>query len=361
MALREKVRLPLMATALLSLLAALWAGLLRLGWPLPLASTSLPAGHGPLLVGGFLGTLIGVERAVALGKAWAYGAAACSALGALALLVGLPAAPLLTLGSAGLVAELVWLLRRQPGLAMATMALGALAWLVGNALWLWGWPLFRVVPWWLGFLVLTIAGERLELSRLLALPGSARLAFAAAVGLILLGLLLSLGQAAAGVRLLGVGLLALAVWLWRYDVARRTVRQQGLTRYIALCLLSGYAWLGLGGALALYAGAVAAGPRYDAVLHAVFVGFVFAMIFGHALVIFPAVLGRPLPYGPHFFAPLVLLHASLLLRLASDLGGWGAGRQWGGLGNALAIAGFLGLVGQAVRRGGRLTPARLRR
>ena len=46
-------------------------------------------------------------------------------------------------------------------LATGTMALGALLWLVGNAGWLVGWPVPQVVPWWSGFLVLTIAGERL--------------------------------------------------------------------------------------------------------------------------------------------------------------------------------------------------------
>ena len=40
---------------------------------------------------------------------------------------------------------------------------------------------------------------------------------------------------------------ALAAWLLRYDIARRNARQSGLTRYIALCLLSGYLWLALAG------------------------------------------------------------------------------------------------------------------
>lgn len=36
------------------------------------------------------------------------------------------------------------------------------------------------------------------------------------------------------------GLLALAAWLARHDVGRHTVRQTGLVRFIAVCLLSGY-------------------------------------------------------------------------------------------------------------------------
>jgi hypothetical protein len=51
-----------------------------------------------------------------------------------------------------------------------------------------------------------------------------------------------------------VGLIALRWWLVRYDVGRRTVRQRGVTRFMAVCLLGGYAWLGVGGAIAAVAG-----------------------------------------------------------------------------------------------------------
>ena len=74
-------------------------------------------------------------------------------------------------------------------------------------------------------------------------------------------------------RLTGSGLLALSVWLLHDDIARRTVWQGGLTRFIALSLLSGYVWLGMSGLLAMVYGGVPAGPRYDAILHALFLGF----------------------------------------------------------------------------------------
>jgi len=73
---------------------------------------------------------------------------------------------------------------------------------------------------------------------------------------------------------------------------------------------------------------------YDAALHAIFVGFVFSMVFGHAPVIVPAVLRVPLPYHPALYGPLALLHASLVLRVfVSPLAG-----AWG---NAAAIALFI--------------------
>jgi hypothetical protein len=80
-------------------------------------------------------------------------------------------------------------------------------------------------------------------------------------------------------------------WLARFDIARRTVRRRGLPRFVTLALLPGYLWLGVGGVLWLRYGAVVAGPAHDAELHALFLGFVFSMIFGHAPVIFPGVLG----------------------------------------------------------------------
>lgn len=90
------------------------------------------------MVCGFLGTLISLERAVALGQGSSYAAPVLSGAGALALIVGIPdpVGPLLiTLGSLGLIAGFI-ALRRQTALFTITMGLGAVAWFVGNCLWL---------------------------------------------------------------------------------------------------------------------------------------------------------------------------------------------------------------------------------
>jgi hypothetical protein len=92
-------------------------------------------------------------------------------------------------------------------------------------------------------------------------------------------------------------------------------------------------------------GGVVAGPYYDAILHAVFVGFVMSMIFGHAPIIFPAITGKPIPFHPIFYSHLILLHLSLLLRVSSDLILWPSGRQWGGLLNGAAILLFIANTG----------------
>lgn len=335
---------PLMAMGMVALLAALWAGLTRMGWQLPGVRPGLAALHGPLMVSGFLGTLISLERAVALGRGWTFAAPLLTGLGALSLVAGLPGSPgplLTTAGSLVLLAVFAALFRLEPTPHVTAMGLGALSWFVGNALWLAGWPLNRVVLWWAGFLVLTIAGERLELSRLLRLSRASRASFLGAAGLFLAGLAATAGAFDLGVRLAGAGMVALALWLARHDVARRTVRQGGLPRFIALSLLSGYVWLAVAGVLAVLLGGVEAGPRYDAMLHALFLGFVFAMIFGHAPIIFPALLGIPVPFRPAFYAHWIVLQLSLILRLYGDLAEALDARAWGGLLNAVAVLIFL--------------------
>lgn len=345
-------RIPLMVLVIFALLAAMWSGLLRLGWSWPLLRPSLPAAHGPLMISGFLGALIGLERAVALEHRWTFVGPLLSSLGAILLIVGVSGSPgplLMTLGSLGLVMAFVLIIRRQPALFTATMGLGALAWLVGNALWLAERPVYRVVLWWAGFLVLTIVGERLELARLLRLSRVSQAGFVLATSLFVVGLIVTESDLSFGTRLAGVGMLALTAWLLRHDVARRTVRQTGLPRFIGVCLLSGYLWLGVSGLLALRFGGMVAGPRYDATLHALFLGFVFAMIFGHAPIIFPAVLGTPINFRSAFYVHLGLLHLSLLLRVTGDLAPWLPGRQWGGLLNVAVILLFLANTAYSVR------------
>lgn len=357
---RYRQRAPLMILAALALLAGLWAGLLRLGWQLPPLVLQLPAQHGPLMVSGFLGTLIGLERAVALsqnqgGRRLYYLSPLLAGLGAVTLFLALPTVVprgLSTLGALGLVLIFVVIYRLQPTTDHAVMGIGALLWLVGNGLWLAGWPVFRVVPWWAGFLILTIAGERLELGRVLMHKRNTRQAFLVVTAVFLSGLLLSLVAFDSGVRLAGVGLIALGAWLLHYDIARRTIRQKRLTRFIAACLLPGYVWLVVGGLFWLaYGGQYVAGPVYDALLHTLFLGFVFSMIFGHAPVIVPAVLGVQVPYTPIFYLHLGLLHLSLLLRVVGDGLLLFPLRRWGGLLNEVAVLLFLLVTAVAVQRG----------
>ncbi len=351
----NRFRFPLMALGGLSLLAAIWAGLARLGWNLPVPALSFPANHGPLMIVGFLGTVIGLERAVAIAKPWAYGAPIFAALSAIAQMVDFPVLwgqILAGIAGALLISVFAFLWLQQHENFLLAIGMGAVLWLIGILLWLGSSPVHRVAPWWVGFLVLTIAGERLELSRLMRLSVWSRRGFFLAIGLFLVGLFVSLVFFVTGIRLAGVGLGAIALWLFRYDIAWRTVRQTGLSRFMAVCLLSGYFWLAVGSLLwIIFSGVFTAGPRYDAMLHAVFLGFVFSMIFGHAPIILPSVMGVSMPFQGLFYVHLVVLHLSLFLRLGGDLALWSASRMWGGLLNAVAILIFLANNIRAVRIG----------
>ena len=63
---RPPWRLALMVSAGVSLLAGLDAALVLIGLPAPVRTERLPEVHGMLLVLGFVGTLVALERAVAL-------------------------------------------------------------------------------------------------------------------------------------------------------------------------------------------------------------------------------------------------------------------------------------------------------
>lgn len=335
--------LPLLLAGAVSLLAGLAAGIARLGVDLPLDFVHL---HGPLMVCGFFGTVIAIERAVALGRPWAFAAPFSTGSGGLLLLAGADSAGaiLLTVGSLVFLAGAVMVVRRQPEPFTRLLALGALAWSLGNVLWASGSAVSEVVPLWAAFLVLTIAGERLELSRFLK-PWRWRNPSLAVPVLLISG---GAGLAAADLPLawtaFGLGCVALTLWAAVNDVIRRTIRQPGLTRYVALCLASGYVWLAVGGVLLPALDNGLDSLRYDAGLHAVFVGFVFSMVFGHAPVILPAVLKVRLPFAFYFYVPLAFLHASLILRVAGDLGGIEALRITGGVLNAVTVIGFALMV-----------------
>jgi hypothetical protein len=344
--------IPFLLSAVLALLLALWAGLLRLGWTLP-AFPNLALAHGPLMISGFLGVLIPLERAVAIRQKWMFLVPLLAGLGWVGLLI-FPSVGgvLLTLGSLGTLAILIVMVRREPHLHTITMAFGALAFVIGNLLWMYGLPIFQIVFWWMAFLILTIGGERLELNRVLQpKPAQIRIFTLGAVALFA-GATLAVFNLEWGARLSGFSMLVLSLWFLKNDLATRNIRHANpLTRYIAFCLFGGFIWLGVGGLLQLIVGATYAGPLYDAVLHVVFVGFVMSMIFGHAPIIFPAILGLPVQYRPAFYGHLVLLHLSLLLRVAGDLTNQFDIRRWGGLLNEVAILLFLGMTVYSIVKG----------
>ena len=82
------------------------------------------------------------------------------------------------------------------------------------------------------------------------------------------------------------------------------------------------------------------------------------MVFGHAPIIFPAVLRVQLPYHPVFYLPLALLHGSIVIRLAGDALADATLLRLGGAASALALAVFIVTMAAAGVRGVRNRGAR---
>jgi hypothetical protein len=302
-----------------SLLSAVAGGLLRAGasWSLlhgNVVVAQAAGAHAALMLSGFLGMVIAIERAVAVRLRWAFGAPVAAGLGSLALLAGRfeVAAALGIIAALVSVAVHLVVLQRQRAPHTALLLLASCAWLVGNVLFAVGRGPADALPWWFALPVLTIAAERLEMTRLTRRHAIGMPVLLVIVVLLLGGAALSPLTAIGGV-LFGCALLMLALWFGTFDIARRTLFAKGLPRYMAVCLLAGYAWLAVAGLA--WMGVALGCPGRDLALHALSLGFIFSMVMGHAPVILPAVLRVKLQFGAWFYAPLLALHASLLLRV----------------------------------------------
>lgn len=331
-----------------SLAAGIAGGLLRAGVALPEHLSGAWVGqaivaHAFLMICAFMGTVIGIERAVAVRKPFAFAAPAMSAAAGPLVLSGFPAAAAGLAAFAGVVfvAVNVLVVMRQRAPHTILLLAAAMAWLVGNLLFAGSARPDAIIPWWFSFMVLTIAAERLEMTRLMRRrPGASQVLHAVLGAMLLASAVCALSPRWGGV-LFGASLLCLAAWLLCFDIARRTIRAHGLSRYMAWCLLLGYFWLAVAGAAWL---ATSIGlPFRDAAFHALALGFVFSMMLGHAPVILPALARVKLVFGWAFYVPLALLHGSLVIRLL-----WGhldfTLLAAGAAGNALSILVFAATV-----------------
>lgn len=325
-------------------------GLARVGVPVGWGP-SYGAGHGPLLIVGLFVTVIALERAVAFGSPWALLVPAGGAVTAGALLLHSPAASGLSIVcSAALMGLNAALARRHPAVfTWITCAASGLL-LAGNVLWATGHAVFRLAPLWIGFLVLTIVGERLRWSRAARGPAWAvPLLVVLVTGFILTSTAYAFGLVSDPVGI-GVSMGLVALWQLRFDIARQTLAHSGQATYIAVGVLMGMTWLLVAGVLMATGPLPPAGPRYDAILHAVFVGYVLSTVLAHAPTMLAAVAAVQAPFTRALYGPLAVLHASLATRVAGDLGDQLLTRRIGSIGNAVALALFVVLVVAASRR-----------
>jgi hypothetical protein len=324
--------LPLILAALI---LGMLGGLVRMGWAMnmPLAT----AEHGALMIGSFLGTLICLERVVVLKHKLWYVVPIISALSLPLFYLGFKSLAYwsLIVGSAGLIVIFIELIRRFSSFYFYIMMVGAAGWLIGNILLATGnfYPL--AAPWWIVFILFTVVGERLELSKFLPPKKAKSPLLILSLAIILAGFLLDFHDA--GQWLAGFGFVCIAAWLIKYDIARRSLNKPGVHGYTGTLLFTGYLWLVVTGMWMMIS---PTGPlSYDAILHSFFIGFTFSMIFAHGPIIFPGVAGLPLkPYHRSLYIWAMLLQVSLAMRLVADAALWPVVRKAAGMANGVVIA-----------------------
>ncbi len=359
------MRILVLIPAAISLVLGLSIGLVRLGYGVPLPDYDLLIAHGTLMVCGFFGTLICLERSAVLQHPLAYAVPILCGLGVLVQL----AVPAHGSGAIFFVLAAVGLAFLYAGLPGArdtgffVQLAGAIAWIIGTAGLYFALPNFVLIPWWMTFLVLTIAGERLELSRFrqpsrlavgcfIVLGASYFLASVATLLTFIVDVTAEIRSTEFGDRFasewwevsqstMGLSAVGMSLWLVRYDLARSALKRPGLSRFTAVCLLVGYVWLAVSGVTTLLAPTVIGGPWHDSRLHAVFLGFVLSMVFGHALIIGPGVFGVALKFHRSFYVALITLHASVALRYVSDLRADFVGRNQSGVVTVVSVGLFM--------------------
>lgn len=310
-------KFPLMLFAAANLVAGLLAGLARIGWAT--ARSASMSEHGVIMIGGFLATLILLEKALPLKKKYLLTFVVVNSSSLLFTFMHFRIVSMLCLiiGALGLIWVYVnYLTKHNRDLPLYLMLGGSILLLAGH-LQLVIYQFYpRAVPWWIGFVLLTIVGERLDLSKFLPVSAGNKRLLVTFLALYVSGLLLPFHFAGRFVS--GAALILVSIWLMRFDVISISIAKRGLTKFSGIAILAGCAGLLFTGAFMMSANEAAFG--YDIVVHCFFLGFTFNMIFAHGPFILPGVLGLQVrPYNHLLFVPLIALWISLVVRVFSSL------------------------------------------
>jgi hypothetical protein len=307
----------LLPLVLLGLLGGIAGGWIRLGSILiPIVSAGM--NHGLFMVGSFLGTLISIERAMVMKRnTWLF-IPFLTGTSILPFLLGFTDLGLILLitGSLGLGIIMHIQTLKHPEFHSAMLYAGAASWFIGNLLAFQTGLIAAGSTWWIGFLLFTIVGERLELSQFLPVPAWSKLALKVLLILFAFGLIIPFHTW--GNELMGLASLLIAIWLLVFDMAKVAARKKDQFRYIGIGLRVGYVWLGIHGLILM--GMETHSFFYDLLLHTFFLGFTFSMIWAHAPIIFPTIFGiRETPYHPVLWVTWTLFQVSLAGRILFSL------------------------------------------
>lgn len=335
----KKPILLLLPIAIFSLLIGIYVGLIRIGWQLPFWHGMPISHHGIIMVGSFLGSLISLERVVTLKTKLPLliPIIMVASMPALLLQNNILAFQMLILGSFGYAIISIQIALKYKLAGDFLIFFGAFFQLIAHII------LYKTNSYplafagWMLFLIFTIVGERLNLTRFLPVTKLDKIELYAWLSL----LVLSSGFYHFGLAILvGLSFIGLAQWLVRNDIAIINIQKSGQFKFLGYALIGAYLWLFLSGIISLQR--IGNPFLYDALLHSFFVGFVLSMIMAHAPIIFPSILKINIrPHHPIFYVWLALLHTSLIIRVLGDFIQNAWLRKTGGLFNGLSFILFL--------------------
>ncbi|RAW02562.1 hypothetical protein [Pseudochryseolinea flava] len=330
-------RLPIILFAMFCLVCGLWSGLQRIGWNIALSP--MVAHHGAIMVGGFLGTLIALEKIIPLRKRILFLIPVLNAVSVAFFFADQIKVSiyLLILSSASLVLVFLYYFRSQRSIIYVLMSLGAVCWLVGNVLLLSSFFYPLAFPWWVAFALYIIAAERMEIMKFLPVSSTAKQFFIGLLFIFGIGVVLSFHGV--GRMVSAVSLIAIAAWLMKHDTITLNLKRKRLPQFTAITLLCGYIALLLTGIF--FWSLSDQWLAYDAIVHAFFLGFVFSMIFAHGPMILPGIMGLyGTPFSKVLYVWLVILQSSWVLRVISDIYMAMEIRRVCGMLSAIAIVGY---------------------
>jgi len=322
---------------ILSLLIGVYSGWLRTG----LQFYFIPgiAEHGAIMVGSFLATVIMVERIITFRKKIIFLLPLINALSLLFFLfdqykIGYI---LLIVGSLGLTIIMIYFTFKFKELHNYLLTIGALCLMAGNFFLILTGKYPPATIWWIAFFFFTIVAERLELTRYLPVAKVQKILLTVFLLIFIAGILMKFHLY--GKYLCSISLVLTAAWLLKYDIATKNIRKTGLFKYLGVLLLTSYIWLLVtAGIFLIESNSMLV---FEAGLHAFFLGFVFSMIFAHAPIILPSIIGQNVKvFNQILYIWFYLLQISLILRITGDLFGSYEWRQISSIFNGIAIFGF---------------------
>ncbi len=337
------ILLPFLIIALLSGFLSGWS---RLGWnfPMLIIPSSGVTQHGVIMASGFLGSLILLEKIVLLQNRWFLIFPLINAFSVLLFFVDYQfiATIFLLIGSTTMVGLAIYFLLKHNESHHYLFLGGAILSWISNFRFLSSNFYPVILPYLIGFFLLMIVGERLEMTRFLPVSHIKvnilwAMLLAWVIGILFIPFHSKIFP------FISTLLSGIALWLLQNDMPKHSIKKAGLHRFVGINLIIAYVWLFLFGIWQVLPFKVAF--AYDAFVHLYFIGFVLSMVLAHAPIILPSVLKLGVkPFYSGLYIWVAFMQISLIMRLTGDVSGNFAWRKIGGLFNGVGFIGYLGTL-----------------